>query len=295
MKRLIVAAATMGVISLALVGISGTAGASTAHQAASARTATTAAVVTVTQNANLKGGDSVTVAGSGFPDKATLVVAECNADGDGPGALGGSCDTGKLGSVKTSSTGTFSTKFTVIQGDMSTHVDTSCPQGLVQVQHSVECIIGVADLSSDPVIFAYAAIHFTAPALKLTYTKSTVVNSVQTYSVKISETGDYAPNVGGFDVLGRVSPTNNSEACQGSSNDSTVWTGEGAPGLPACTVHLGEVIEVKFGGKKVGLERATVSGAFTWTIAHAIAGKTYSVEALGLTSSEELTASAVTP
>jgi hypothetical protein len=293
MKRLIVAAASVGVLLLALVGTTA-AGASTAHTSLPRVRGTAAPVVTVSPNSNLTNGEKVTVTGSGWPAKTSLIVLECNADGAGPGDTSGSCDeaAGQLLSPKTSATGTFTVKYPIAVGAMKAGgTNNNCPQGLRQAQHSVECIIGVADLGAS--IYSFVPIHFAAPALTFTYTKSTVIGGHQSYKVVITEAGDYAPNIGGFDVIGAYgTDTPPSRDCQGSSNDSTVWN---PPNLPPCTIHFGEAVEILWGGKKIGLIRVGVAspGAFTFTIQHAFAGS-HTAEALD-GNGEKATGTAVVP
>jgi hypothetical protein len=194
--------------------------------------------------------------------------------------------------VTATATGTFSISYPIAVGAMKAGgTNNNCPQGARQAEHSVECIIGVADLKTST--YTFVPIHFTAPALTFTYTKSTVIGGQQSYSVLITESGDYATNVGGFDVIGAYGTgTPPSRLCQGSSNDSTVWN---PPNLPVCTIHFGEAVEILWGGKKVGLIRVGVASpsAFTFTIHHAFAGS-HTAEALD-GNGEKATGTAVVP
>ena len=162
-RRLLAAAAGLGALSLALVGGT-TAGASTLNKATPSTTPPPS--VAASPNANLKAGSVVTVTGSGWPDKKTVLITECNADGGGPGDLAGSCDTaaGHLEGVKTSSKGTFTTKYTIVTGPMTAgKPDNDCPQGAVQASDAVQCVIGAAYLTTGA--FAFALLHFAAPSL----------------------------------------------------------------------------------------------------------------------------------
>jgi hypothetical protein len=85
-----------------------------------------------------------------------LIIAECNADGDGPGPTKGSCDLtrSKRAPVTTTSIGTFSTTFTMLAGTMKKGLtDNSCTQGDGQAEHSVQCIIAVADFKAKKLVF----------------------------------------------------------------------------------------------------------------------------------------------
>ncbi|MGD0085015.1 MAG: neocarzinostatin apoprotein domain-containing protein [Acidimicrobiales bacterium] len=302
MKRLIVAAASVGALSLALVAGPASAGATTGSKAIAPRSVRphSTAVVTVSPDSNLKNGQVVAVQGSGFPGTATLDLTECNADGGGPGPTAGQCDLKALKLPKTGPTGAFHTTFKIVDGTMTAgKTGVSCPQNFVQAQHAVACIIGAEDLTTNQ--FAFAAITFVAPPLKFSYSKSTIIGGKQTYKVTIKESGDYAgvkpapDNAGGFFVIGAYGTAKPpSRDCQGTtSTKGKTWN---PPGLPACTDFYGEVVQINWAGKKLGLVRvgAKTPGSFTVTIAHADAGK-YAVEALGLTSGEKLTATAVVP
>jgi hypothetical protein len=248
----------------------------------------------------LKAGDVVTVTGSGFPDSAGYILAECNADGGGPGATTGSCDTAAIKTGNTSGTGTFSNTFTIVYGQMTKGKNgTACPQSVSQAEHAVACIIGaVTGLGTKTEEFAFAPINFTAPALTFSYAKSVMDGSVQTYSIKITESGDYVlhsgNNNGGYLVIGAYGTANPpSRVCQGTTNGKT-WK---PPGLPACTKFFGEVVQINFHGKKIALVRAggaTDPGGFTWTIKSAMPGS-YSIQALGLVSGESVTDTATVP
>jgi len=183
MKRLILAATSVGAMTLALVAGTVPAGASAGSAPRSVRPHTTPAL-TVTPHANLVNGTKVTVTGSGFAANATLYVTECNADGAGPGETSGSCDLTELATPKTNSSGAFTTTYTIVDGPMkSGTADVNCPQDEAQADNSVECVVGAADLTTKQ--FAFSAINFAAPALALTYAKGGVFNGKQSYSVTI--------------------------------------------------------------------------------------------------------------
>jgi len=301
MKRLIVAAAGAGALSLALIAGPITAGASTGARATASRADRphTAAVVTVTPHANLKAGTVVTVTGSGFPDGVSYIYTECNADGGGPGATTGSCDTSAIKTGTTSGTGTFSGTYTIVAGQMTKGKNgTACAQSVTQAQHAVACIIGaVTGLGTKTEDFAFSPILFTAPPLTFTYAKSVMSGGVQTYSIKITEAGDYVlhagQNNGGYLVIGAYgSAVPPSRVCQGTTTGKT-WK---PPSLPACTKFFGEVVQINFHGKKIALLRvgANDPGSFSWTIKSAKPGK-YSIQALGLVSGESVTDTATVP
>jgi Neocarzinostatin family len=301
MKRQTMAALGGGLACLALLASAAAAGAAPVQRLAPRHPVTAKATPTIkiTPNANLKAGEKVKVTGSGWPKKTKLIVAECNFDGAGPGALNGSCDTSALATPTTSSTGTFSTSFTVVGGTMSAgKSDDDCAQGKIQAEHSVQCIIGAAQLNSTTLAiekFAYGSIFFTAPKVTFKYTKSTKVDGKQTYTVKVTEAGGYTkPSVGGFEIIGAVGKTKPwSTKCQSSRNDKSTWS---QVKLPACTHHYGEEVEIKWNGKNLAKVEvsATPPGAFSYTIDNVKAGK-HAFEALGLTSSEKVTATADVP
>jgi hypothetical protein len=288
-RRLIAAAAALGALSLALVGGATVAGASTAKPSAAP-----AVSITASPNANLNSGASVTVTGSGWPDNASVVLVECNADGAGPGDTAGSCNLKGLKPVTTSATGTFSGSISIITGAMTAgKPNNACPQGVKQAEAAVECVIGAADLGTKQ--FAFAPIHFTAPALSFSFAKASPIDGHATFSMKITESGDYL-STGGFDVIGAfgtASPP--SRLCQGSSNGKSTWT---PPGLPVCTKFFGEVVQINLNGKKVELLRvdsASTPGDFSWTLPHTPPGTHYTVEAIGLVSGDTLTGTTTVP
>jgi hypothetical protein len=291
-RRLIAAVACVGALSFALVG-GATAGASTARNAKPSTAAP--ASITVSPSANLKRGSVVTVSGSGWVPKHNIVIVECNADGSGPGPTAGSCDTTALKVATVSSSGTFSTTFTIVVGAMASGKTLNeCPQTAAQAVHAVYCIIGAADLSTKPETFALQPIHFSAPPLSITFAKASPINGHPTYSMKITDTGDYAAGYAGFEVIGAAG-ADHSRECQGSSNGKSTWT---PPGLPVCTVIFGEVVQINLNGRKVMLLRVGGSsspGDFSWTLPHTPPGIHYTIEALGLESGEELTTTATVP
>ena len=292
MKRLIVAAASVGALSLGLVSFA--AGAANAAPAAKPHVSPRATpTITVSPHANLIAGAKVTIVGTGFPASALVVYAECNGDG----ALGGDtkgCDISTAGKTTTNAKGGFTaTGFKIVVGKVGTSTPSNCAQNTTQASKAVECLIGAATTTGS--VFALQPITFAAPALTFSYVKGAMVGGVQTYNTTIKESGDYVAqksglNNGGYFVIGETST--GSKSCQGTTNGKT-WS---PPGLPACTKELGEVVQVNWNGRKVALVRVGVRtpGTFSWLIKNATPGK-HSVEALGLTSGEKLTGTATVP
>jgi hypothetical protein len=298
MKKQTLVAVSAGLMCVTLFAGTTVAGAATVRRSAQRhRAAAAPPSIKITPAANLVAGESVTVTGAGFPAEASLIIAECNADGDGPGPTKGSCDLSRSerGSVTTTAIGTFSTTFTIIVGTMKKEVpDNSCAQGDVQAEHSVQCVIAAADFKAKKLV--YAPIFFAAPKLLITFTYPGVLP----IEVTIRESGGYTSSaVGGFEIIGAVGEAEPpSRACQGSRNDSTVWTGSMSLGLPACTRQFGEHVRIKLlRGTQMKYE-ATVRvsthhpGAFSYTFSVPNRDE-YSVDVLGMTSGEELTGTAL--
>lgn len=296
MNRRLLVIAMAGAVPLGLLAVStSTAGAATPRHAVTPRHARATASITLSQYANIKGGQVLTVAGKGFPAGGSLAIAECNGDGYGPGALAGSCDLAKLGSATASSSGTFSSSFTVVSGNMSSKAYTGCPAGAAEAAHSVTCFIAVADLKAGT--FAYRAFFFQPPALQLTYAKSTVVDGRQTYRVTITEGVGFKNGLGGYFDLGWVQTSKGRNyVCQASLNNSTVWTGSISLHSPACNVHEGELADISWTNVFAGQIRVGVRlpGAFSYVIAHARAGD-HAIKVVGLASGQTLTATADVP
>lgn len=73
--------------------------------------------ITVTPSTGLQGGQSVTVAGTGFMDNEVLYALECINDGASTNET--DCDTGTVSATESSASGTFSTSVTLVAGTIA--------------------------------------------------------------------------------------------------------------------------------------------------------------------------------